>query len=123
MVRLVFAILVSSLFLTSCGVFDKRVKGNGTVKSEDRPAEKFSSVNVSGAIDVYIRQDSLAAIRVETDENLIEYVEITANGDALTIRSRKGFNLKPTKGVKVYLTAPLFRKFTATGASNYFTES
>ena len=45
-----------------------------SIKTESELLDHFSSVDVSGGIDVYVKQDSVAAVRVEADENLLEYI-------------------------------------------------
>ena len=119
----VFSFLIAVLF-SSCGeVFGKRIRGNGTVKTENRTAGQFSSVNVSGDIDIYVKQDSSAAIRVETDENLLEYVVVENENGTLNIHQKNGTRLKPTNGIKVYVSGSSFRHFEASGACDIYSEN
>ena len=116
--------LLSVILLSSCDqMFGKRVHGDGHIKTESRAALEFNSIDVSGSIDVIIRQDSVRSIKVETDENLLEYVQVIDEGDKVVIHTERGFSLNPTKGIKVYISSPLFKSLEASGACNYISEN
>lgn len=119
-------ILLFSFFgifiFSSCNyVGGKRINGDGNIVSQDRTTGKFNSVHVSGAIDVYLKQDSAQqAIKVETDANLQELVEIYEENGVLYISPRDNYNLDPSKAIKVFVTAPHFRSLGVSGASNVY---
>lgn len=122
--RQIFIVAASSLVLfTSCReIFAKRIRGNGNVTTQVRTAGQFNSIDVSGNIDVYARQDSSPSIKVEADENLQQYVEAIDDGNVLRIRNQQGFNLKPSRQIKVYVSAAMFKRFEASGACKVFSE-
>ena len=122
--RQIFIVAASSLLLfTSCReIFAKRIRGNGNVTTQVRTAGQFNSIDVSGDIDVYARQDSSPSIKVEADENLQQYVETIDDGEVLRIRTQQGFNINPSKQIKVYVSAAMFKRFEASGACNLFSE-
>src|SRR5258705_13981586 len=116
MKRLILLSFLISIILMSCRfVTDKRIYGNGVIKSETRSVGSFNSVDVSGNIDVYVKQDSVASVKIEGDEDLLEYVQVTVDGSTLEIREEKGFNLKSIRGIKVYVSGPSFKHFEASG--------
>ncbi len=126
MKRIFLLSLLGILIFSSCSyVGGKRINGNGNIIAQDRTTGKFNSVDVSGAIDVYLRQDSgQHAIKVETDENLQELVEIHEENGVLYISPRDNYNLDPSnKKVKVFVTAPHFRVLGVSGASNIYSEN
>ena len=109
---------------TSCSyVSGKRVKGNGTVKTQSISEHGFQHINVSSAINVYVKQDSIESVTVQTDENLLEYVEVYLSKTTLIIRQKKGYNLKPTNKISVYVSGPSFRHFEASGACSIYSEN
>lgn len=118
-----FALFVPVLLFSCHFLHDERVKGNGLIKTENRSAGEFNKVSVSDNIDVYVRQDSSRTVRIEADENLLEYIEVNSQGGRLEIRPRKGYNLKGSKDIKVYVSGPSFREFDASGACNIFSEN
>lgn len=120
---ILFLAFFASLF-TSCHFMGgKRVRGNGTMKTEARSAEAFTNVDVSGNFDVYVKQDSVSSIRVEADENLMEYIIIQTEDNTLRIRTKDGANLKSANGIKVYVSNPSYMDFDASGACDIESQS
>ena len=108
-----------SLFLGSCQEFlGKRVHGDGNVKTEDRSVNDFKNVEVSGAAKVLVSQGDHPSVKIETDENLLQYIEVIQTGDKITIRQRSGFHILPSNGEKllVYVTAPVYNNIKTSGA-------
>jgi len=122
--RSIFLLAASSLLLfSSCReIFAKRIRGNGNVVTQTRSAGNFNSIDVSGSINVYVKQDSTPSIKVEADDNLQEYIETIDEGDVLRIRTREGFNIRSSSQVKVYVSSPTFKKFEASGACDIFSD-
>lgn len=124
MKRLLILSLFGVIIFSSCReVFGKRIRGNGAVKTESRSVGQFNSVHVSGSIDVYVRQDSITSVKVEADENLLEYVIVENDGGTLEIHQKQGINLKPSRSIKVYVSGNAFRHFKASGACDIFGEN
>lgn len=119
-----FIAIIASVVSLSCGeVFGHRIRGNGNIKTEARTSGEFTGVDVSGAIDLYIKQDSVRTIRIEADENLLQHIEIISEGDKLIISPESGYNLKPTSDIKVYVSSPVFKRLEASGACDIFSEN
>jgi hypothetical protein len=125
MKKLLLMAVVPLVLFTSCrGIFGKRVRGDGDIQTATRSIGSFNSVDVSGAIDLYVRQDSVPAdVKIETDKNLLSYVDIFTEGSKLVIRNKDGFNLKPSKGIKVYVSSASYRKLEASGACDIYSEN
>ncbi|HTE23121.1 head GIN domain-containing protein [Flavitalea sp.] len=116
--------LLSVVVLSSCRFGGgKRVEGNGNIKSEERSVGSFSVVEVHGAIDVHVSQGDLKPVRIEGDENLLEYIEIKQNGNKIEVRSRRGYNLRPTSDLKIYVTSPNFSEIGVSGACDIIGET
>jgi hypothetical protein len=108
--------LAIPLFLASCqGFMGKRIHGNGNIRTEDRQVSEFKNVEVGGAAKVLVSQGDHSSVKIETDENLLPYIEVSQVGDKVEIREKRGFNLKPTHDIRIYVTAPVFRSIDASG--------
>lgn len=118
--RQITIVAASALLLfTSCReIFAKRVRGNGNVVTQNRSAGQFNSIDVGGSIDVYVKQDSTSSIKVETDDNLQQFVETIEDGGVLRIKTTMGYNLNPSRAIKVYVSAASFKSLEASGACN-----
>ena len=124
MKKLLFGAVIILITATSChDIFGKRIRGNGHIQTESRTSPAFTNIDVSGAIDVYVKQDSLNSIKVETDENLLQFVEAYTEGATLRIHEREGVNLKPTRSIKVYVSGPDFKHLEASGACNIYSDN
>lgn len=108
-----------SFSLGSCRLITgKRVRGNGIIKTEDHAVSSFKDVEVSGSINVYVSQGAFQPVRIEGDENLLQYVEITQEGNRLKVRERPGYNLNPSGEMRIYITAPVYNDIEVSGASD-----
>lgn len=79
------------------------VRGNGHIKSEERPITAFANLDAGGAFEIEWQKGS-PALRITTDENLLPYIENDISGDTLRLRTRE--HIWPTHGVKVVISSP-----------------
>jgi hypothetical protein len=101
----------------------ERISGSGNSSTEDRNTGSFSGVETVGSMNVIVLQGASHAVRLEGDDNLLEYVETEVDGDVLEIRPRRGYNLRPRAGLKIYVTAPYFDKLSITGSGKITSQS
>lgn len=119
-------IMLSFLIITaaSCDfIGGKRIKGNGNISTAEREVSDFNKVEVNGAIDVYVVQGALKPVRIEGDENLLSYIKVEQMGDKVEVSTKRGYNLRPTRKMKIYVTSPRFEKLDVSGACNIFSEN
>ena len=57
-------------------------------------------------------------LKIETDENLLPYIEVFTSGSKLVIRTKEGFNLDATKDIIAYVSAPEFETIEVSGSSD-----
>ena len=84
------------------------VRGNGHMKTEERPVGAFANIDAGGAFEIEWQNGS-PGLRVTTDENLLPYIENNVSDDTLHLRTRD--HVWPTHGIKVVISSP-----TRTGA-------
>lgn len=100
----------------------EKVRGNGDITTESRNVNgNFTGIDVCCAIKVELTQASSNSIRVEADENILEYVITEIEGDDLHIHFRKGINVRTTKAVKVYVNLAELDEIEASGAAQVMT--
>ena len=104
--------------LISCRFFGKRIHGNGNVKSVERSVSAFKEVEANGNIKLVVIQGDLKPVRIESDENLLPYIEVLQEGDHITIQTRPGVNLIPTGDLNVYVTSPTYKSIEVSGSSD-----
>jgi Putative auto-transporter adhesin, head GIN domain len=79
------------------------VRGNGQIKTEERPIAAFANVDASGTFEIEWQNGS-PALRITTDENLLPYIENNVSDDTLRLRTRE--HVWPTRGIKVVISSP-----------------
>jgi hypothetical protein len=115
--KYIWMLLILPVFLGSCRyMWGKRIRGNGVIKTEERAVSSFKNVEVSGAINVYVSQGESKTVKLEGDENLLQYIEVEQEGDELKVRERPGFNLKPSSDLRIYVTATVYNHIKVSGA-------
>ena len=111
--------LIILVFASGCReIAGERVKGSGHVITENRSTSDFNSIDVSGAIDVYVRQDSATSVKVEADDNILEYIEVHTEGSRLEIYTQNNIRLRPSNKIKVYISSPEYKEIQVSGASS-----
>ena len=111
------ALTLAVMGLSSCRFLGgERISGDGHVVSQPRNVTGFNSLDISGGIKVHIRQDAVAAVKVEADQNLMEYIEVFTDGSTLVIKQKDGVNLNPSKDIIVSVAAPIYKDIEVSGA-------
>jgi hypothetical protein len=118
MKKLVVFLSLGLIIFSSCRLVNgERVKGSGNVVTDNRTVTGFSGVESYGSFDVHVSTGN-HAVKMEGEDNILAHIETFVDGDILKIRTRKGFWLQPDREVKVYVTAPSFRRVYSNGSGN-----
>ena len=100
----------------------KRINGNGRVETVSKSVGSFSGVNVEGGIDVILVTGN-NNLKIEADENLMEYIMVKNDDGTVKVYSKDGYDLNSTSGIKVYATAPSFKNAEISGSGNIISQS
>lgn len=96
------------------------ITGNGSIKKEKREASgSFDEIGVSGKYKVVLKQGSTSSIEVEADENLLPYIETRIEGSELHVNSKKGYGVKSSNPIIVYITLPKLSSIASSGSSSF----
>lgn len=118
-----FLILGTLIIASSCRFnLGKRIKGNGHVITDDRGLTGFAGVESNGSYDVHVATGSYS-VKIEGEDNILPYIETYIDGDMLKIRTKKGYWLKPDREVRIYVTAPSFKKVYSNGSGDIIGEN
>ena len=101
--RKILIVLLAGCVVLVVGCHLPGIRGNGQIKTEERPIAAFVNLDGSGAFEIEWQNGS-PAVRITTDENLLRYVETNVSGDTLHLRTRE--HLWPTHGIKVVISSP-----------------
>ena len=93
---------LSTFLLQGCVInLGESVTGNGDVTEETRQIGDFNSIRVSNGFDVFITEGDEIFLKVEADENLMEYIKTEVSGNELRIYS--DVNIRMAKSKKIYV--------------------
>lgn len=92
-------------FALSC---NNSKRGSGNIIKEPRTVQTFDAINASGAVEVDVQIGTSASVIVETDDNIMPFVETDVSGGTLTIKL-KGLNNLRNSTVYVHIVAPAIR--------------
>ena len=121
--KLSFLALFAFLAFSSCRFMGKRVHGNGVIKTEERTVNAFREVEANGDIKLMVSQGDLKPVKIEGDENILQYIEVIQEGDRITIQPKQGFNLLPSGDLSVYVTSPHYTSIDVSGSSDIVGEN
>ena len=93
------------------------------MRTEDRNITGFDGVESSGSFDVYVSSGSSESVKIEADENLLSLIETYKEGNTLHIKTKQGFWLQSSNGVKVHVTAPNYTKIHSYGSGNIISQN
>jgi len=122
--RKIHLLLLTLVLFSSCQfIFREKIRGNGHITTEQKNIGDFSSIELRGAMNVHLKQASGNDLKIETDDNLLPYIEVYTEGDKLIVREKKGYNLRPTRDINVYASAPVFRAIRLSGSGDILSDN
>lgn len=109
--KAVVAVIAAVLFASCTGV-----NGSGKVVTENRKVEgHFTKVNVTSGLEVYVSQGNVAAITVETDDNLQRHIKTEVTGTTLKIYTDK--SIMTSSSTRISITLPVVEGLESSGGS------
>jgi len=99
---------IAIVFLAACIVLVAGcrwvgIRGNGHIKTDERPVSAFANIDGRGAFVIEWRSGT-PSLRITTDENLLPYIDTNVSGDTLHLRTRE--QIRPTHGIRVIISSP-----------------
>lgn len=115
---LLFAIVLN---LNSCLIMNGE-RGNGNIESKEFAVEDYSAVHLSGSAKMFYEQKTTEKpyLRIEIDENLLEYLEPTVKNGHLNLGTTK--NINPTK-YTIYTNSTSLKKASLSGSGSLSLDS
>jgi hypothetical protein len=101
--RKILIVLLAGCVVLVAGCHLPGIRGNGHIKTEERPIAAFANLDAGGGFDIEWQNGS-PALRITTDENLLPYVEANVSDDTLHLRTRN--HVWPSHGIKVVVSSP-----------------
>lgn len=115
--------LAIALTVTSChfDVHWGQIDGNGNVITEIREVGDFTGVRGSAGMDVFLTEGTENKVVVEADENLMEIIETSVEGNTLKIGTQK--SIGRSKSRKVHVTYVKLENIEASSGADVIANS
>jgi len=131
---IIIAIVVAVAIISNVlywGGWPRGLVGSGNLETEEYAFTDFTEVEISDAFEFEIEQSSSYSINVTADDNVIDYVQVSQDGQTLRIGLRTGlrigsvtlrigpgiFPLPGSVTLRASVTLPQLHALTASGAS------
>ena len=99
------------------------VKGSGNIQTRDYDLKNFRAIHLGGSGSLSVQQTGEESIRVETDDNLFEYLRVELRGSELYLGTANLVSLHPTRGIKYYVTVRDIEAVSLAGSGEIMTSS
>ncbi len=115
-----YTILFSAILVLSSCVFEmgKPVKGDGHVVTKTRQPGSFSRVEQKGSFNLELATGSACEVQIVAEDNIAEHIETSLEAGTLVIKTRNGFRLRPTREVRIVVTAPSYTAVESFGSGD-----
>ena len=97
---------------------NERVKGNGNVTTITRSTGDYDGVGVGGFFDVILVKGPEGKVKIEGEENLMEYIITEVKKGVLQIKVKKGVNIKTTRRLTVTVPVKQIDQVSLGGSGN-----
>lgn len=97
-------------------IIEHVVTGSGKLVTNTMNFSGFNQVEVSSAFEADVSRADAFSVTVTTDDNLVQYVEVTKPGSTLVVRLKPGIAFIHSTQ-RVQITMPDMRSVTISGAS------
>lgn len=84
----------------------KGVKGNGNSITTSRTTSSYNLIKCSGFMDFILVKGTEGNIKIEGEENLLEYIITEVKNNVLIVKVKNGKNIKSTRGNDIKITIP-----------------
>lgn len=101
--------------LPACG---DEVVGSGIVVTEERPIDDISGIDLATLGDLTVEMGAEPTLRVEAEDNIIEFIDTTTSGGVLTISKSEDVDISPTLPVRYYVTVRTIDLLRATSSGS-----
>lgn len=103
LLALIFSLLACNVIVGDNQV-GETVTGSGPVVEQVREVSGFSGVELAMTGTLHITMGDTSSLRIEAQENLMEYIQTEVRGDTLRIQTPPRINVKVTRPIQYYLT-------------------
>jgi hypothetical protein len=117
LLKVVGLLVVAVLLLSACNITAAR--GSGNVITEERQVSGFDSVALSGVGEVFITQGDEESLTIETDDNLMRYIETEVRNGTLELGLARNAIPIPSRSIIYRLSVVDLTGLDSSGAGSF----
>lgn len=117
-------LLASVILFSNCNNYKivnmNTIKGSGKITEKTFPINDISMLESPSIYNIYIKQGETEELKLETDDNMIDFFKYDIEGKSLTLTHKSG-NFSPTKA-NIYITLKNIQNIINSGSGNIYIE-
>jgi autotransporter translocation and assembly factor TamB len=125
-------LMIGALVMLSCRLpffsaeLPNVIEGSGIVISEQREVQDFDRIQLTGAGDVFITQEGVELVTVESDDNLLPYIETEVRAGTLMLGYTDEVierSIRPSQTIKYFVSLKDINGLEISGSGDVYSES
>lgn len=85
----IILIITAAFILVRCEFLEDFEKGNGEIVTEKRSVDDFNGLRIAGNFEVILEESSKPFVQLNTDENLLDFIDTEVKGGILNVSQEK----------------------------------
>ena len=115
--KLLVVLSLAAILLSACGV--SYVQASGNVITEEREVSGFDGLNMAGYGEVIITQSDEESLTIETDENLMQYIQTAVRNNTLYLEFSDRVIPDPSASITFNLNVINLESLELSGAGSF----
>ncbi|MEC7753259.1 MAG: head GIN domain-containing protein [Bacteroidota bacterium] len=117
-IYLLLVVLISAL----SGCDEQSIAGRGPVIEMEHSVDSFQAIYLQLPARLYVRKDNEHTVRIRTNENLHDLIEVTVENQKLKLETIANTNIRRAEMLHIYISAPQVSGFFLNGAGDILVE-
>ncbi|MFV0541853.1 MAG: head GIN domain-containing protein [Aestuariibaculum sp.] len=117
-------LLITALFsLNIQAQWNKTIKGNGNIVTVSRTTQDYHAIKCIGAFDYILTKGTEGQLKLEGEDNILQYITTEVKGGRLTIKTQKNINIRTNKDIKISIPVENVEKIDLVGSGDLWNTS
>jgi hypothetical protein len=111
----IILIIIAALLITQCDFLEDFEKGNGEIVTEKRSVDDFDGLRIAGNFEVILEEGDQPNVQVNTDENLLDFIDTEVRAGILRVTQEK--KLISKSKIRIIISFQELNEIRAMGAA------
>lgn len=99
-------LLLAAVLIATTIHAQRKIKGNGNVMTITRTTSDYDAVKFAGSFDYVLVSGTEGKIKIEGEENLLQYIITEVKNGTLSVRTENRINLQTSRNKTIKVTVP-----------------